>query len=119
MTNAGSEITVIFDGQCDLCKNAISWVSRKLVINAIDFHTADLSAFAVTREQCAREVFVYCEQNQWRGAAAVAFLLKKRGNRFAGALITALGPVSRFGYRWIASHRNTLVVKALSRLLAQ
>ena len=112
-----SQVTVIYDGQCDLCKNAISWVSKKLVINAIDFHTADLSAFAVTREQCSREVFVFYNQNHWRGAAAVAFLLKKRGNRFAGSLIAALGPISRFGYRWVASHRNTLAVKTLSRLL--
>ena len=114
-----SEITVIYDGQSELCKNAISWVGKKTVINAVDFHTADLSTFAVTREQCSREVFVIYNQGQWRGAAAVAFLLKKRGNRLAGALITVLGPVSRFGYRWVASHRNTLAVKALSRLLAQ
>jgi predicted DCC family thiol-disulfide oxidoreductase YuxK len=114
-----SEITVIYDGQCELCKNAVSWVSKKVVINAVDFHSADLSMFALSRDQYSREVFVFYNQSQWSGAAAVAFLLKKRGNRFAGMVITVLGPISRFGYRWIASHRNTFAVKVLSRLLAQ
>ena len=30
-----SEIIVIFDGKCELCKNSISWVSKKLKISAI------------------------------------------------------------------------------------
>ena len=114
-----SEITVIYDGQCQLCRNAISWVGKKLEINGLDFHTADLSAFKVSSEQCSQEVFVFYNQNQWSGAAAVAFLLKKRGNKIAGVVITFLGPISRFGYRWVASNRNTFPVKVLSRLLAR
>ena len=113
-----SEITVIFDGKCELCKNSISWVSRKLKISAIDFHTADLSKYALSHEQCAQEVFVVYENKTLSGADAVALLLKLRGNRIAALTIKALGPVSRFGYRWVASNRKSVLVKIISRLLA-
>lgn len=112
-----SEITVIYDGQCQLCKNSISWVSKKLLINAIDFHIADLTQFQLSTEQCSREVFVIVEGNRNSGAQAVAFLLKARGNRVLSALISISGPVGRAGYRWVAGNRNSWPVKILSHLL--
>ena len=112
-----SKIIVIYDGQCQLCKNSISWVSKKLEINAIDFHTADLAQFGLGAEQCSREVFVITEQHRFSGAQAAAFLLKCRGNKVLSALITLSGPLGRIVYRWVASHRNSWPVKILSRLL--
>jgi predicted DCC family thiol-disulfide oxidoreductase YuxK len=112
-----SEITVIYDGQCQLCQNAISWVSKKLTITALDFYTADLAQFQLTPEQCAREVFVVSEGKRYSGAQAVAFLLKARGNRVLSSLINLSGPLGRFGYRWVAGHRNSWPVKVLSHLL--
>lgn len=112
-----SEITVIFDGQCQLCRNSIFWVAKKLKINALDFHTTDLSRFGLSAEQCAREVFVITEQHRFSGAQAAAFLLKRRGNKVLSALITLSGPLARAVYRWVASHRNSWPVKILSRLL--
>ena len=114
-----NEVTVIYDGQCEFCKNALSWVDKKLVTNAIDFHTADLTIYNLSKEQCSREVFVINHQKTLGGAAAVAFLLKARGNRVSSAFITALGPISRIGYRWVANNINSLAVKILSRLLSQ
>ena len=111
------EITVIYDGQCELCKNSISWVSKKLAITALDFHSTDLARFQLSTEQCAREVFVITEGNRYSGAQAVAFLLKARGNRVLSALISISGPIGRAGYRWVAGHRNSWPVKALSRIL--
>lgn len=111
------KIIVIYDGQCQLCKNSISWVSKKLEISAIDFHTADLAQFGLNKEQCSREVFVITEQHRFSGAQAAAFLLKCRGNKVLSALITLSGPLGRVVYRWIASHRNSWPVKILSRLL--
>ena len=111
------EITVIYDGQCQLCKNSISWISKKLAITALDFHTADLTQFQLSTEQCSREVFVITEGNRYSGAQAVAFLLKARGNRVLSALISISGPVGRAGYRWVAGNRNSWPVKALSHLL--
>jgi len=113
-----NEVTVIYDGQCELCKNSVAWVSKKLAITAVDFHTADLSRYSLSKEQCAREVFVIQGNERWSGAGAVAFLLKARGNKFGSGLITGLGPLSRFGYRWVASNRGSWPVKILSRLLA-
>lgn len=112
-----SEITVIYDGQCQLCKNSISWVSKKLAINIVDFHTAELARFGLSREQCAREVFVITTDNRYSGAQAAAFLLKARGNKVLAALIDISGPLGRAGYRWVAGNRNSWPVKILSRLL--
>lgn len=114
-----SEITVIYDGQCELCKNSINWVQRRLQITALDFHTAELATFGLSKQQCAREVFVITDHTHVSGAAAVAFLLSRRGNRFLASLITFSGPLARITYRWIADNRNTWPVKALSSLLAR
>ena len=112
-----SKILVIYDGQCQLCKNSIAWVAKKLEISAIDFHTADLSQYQLSTEQCAREVFVITERERFSGAQAVAFLLKCRGNKVMSALITLSGPLGRSVYRWVAGHRNTWPVKILSNFL--
>jgi phosphatidylinositol alpha-1,6-mannosyltransferase len=53
------------------------------------------------------------------GAAAIAYLLRKRGNRALSLLITTLGPFGRVGYKWVSLHRNSFVVKAVHRLLNQ
>jgi predicted DCC family thiol-disulfide oxidoreductase YuxK len=112
-----SEIIVIFDGQCELCRNSISWVQKKLVITPLDFHTADLSIFGLSKTQCAQEVFSISGQSQYRGAAAVAYLLMRRGNKILSGLITASGPIGRAAYKWVASNRNSFPVKVLSYLL--
>jgi predicted DCC family thiol-disulfide oxidoreductase YuxK len=112
-----SQINVIYDGQCEFCKNALAWVNKKLATNAIDFHTADLTIYNLNKEQCSREVFVVYQESTLGGAAAIAFLLKARGNRLSSVFITALGPISRFGYRWVANNRNSVPVKILSQLL--
>ena len=112
-----SQITVIYDGQCQLCKNSISWVSKKLAINVIDFHTAELSQFSLSIEQCEREVFVITSVNCYSGAQAVAYLLQARGNKVASSVVTFSGPLGRLGYRWVAGHRNTWPVRMLSRIL--
>ena len=112
-----SEISVIFDGKCELCNNSINWLKKKIEITALDFHSADLSQFGLSLEQCSREVFVVTGDETLSGAGAVAFLLKYRGNRVLSSLITLSGPIGRSGYRWVAGNRNSAPVKLLSRLL--
>jgi predicted DCC family thiol-disulfide oxidoreductase YuxK len=112
-----SEIFVIYDGQCQLCKNSIAWVSKKLVFTPIDFHTGELTRFGLSKQQCSREVIVITDQGQFGGARGVALLLNHRGNRILSTLITLSGPLGRFAYKWVASHRNSILVKILSRLL--
>lgn len=112
-----SEISVIFDGKCELCNNSINWLQKKIEITALDFHSADLSQFGLSLEQCSREVFVITGAQQLSGAGAVAYLLKVRGNGVLSALITLSGPLGRSSYKWVAGNRNSAPVKLLSHLL--
>ena len=111
------EVIVIYDGECGLCRNSIFWIEKKLKINALDFHTTDLSKFNLTSEQCSREVFVLADAKILSGAKAVAFLLRRRGNKFLSLLITLSGPLGRIGYQWVARNRSSAPVKLLSRFL--
>ena len=112
-----TETVVIFDGKCELCKNSIFWIEKKLKIKALDFHTTDLTKFNLTLDQCAREVFVLADKKTFSGAKAVAFLLRRRGNKFLSLLITLSGPLGRVGYQWVARNRSSVPVKLLGRLL--
>ena len=112
-----NEVLVFYDGQWELCTNSIYWVAKKLDFNAIDYHVADLEKFGLTLEQCSREVIVIDQNQQYAGADAAAFLLAKRGNTNLARTVRALGPISRFTYRWVAGHRRSIPVKFLSYLL--
>jgi predicted DCC family thiol-disulfide oxidoreductase YuxK len=108
------EATVIYDGDCRLCQASIDWLRLKLDIAAEPFQRAHLERFGLTREECAKEVIVHTSSATYRGAIAVAYLLRARGNRLASIVITASGPLGRFGYRWVARNRSSLPVKILS-----
>lgn len=108
---------MIYDGQCELCRNSIHWVQKKLEITTLDFHATDLALYGLTTEQCSREVFLITGRERLSGAKAAAFLLKARGNTVLSAIITVSGPIGRATYRWVAGNRNSLPVKALSQLL--
>ena len=112
-----SHKTVIFDGECEFCRQSVAWIQRNLAITALPFQTADLSAFNLTREQCAKQVYVISNGTTYGGAAAIAFLLKSRGNTVQSTIIKASGPIGRAGYRWIASHRNSLPVRFATKVL--
>ena len=112
-----SHITVFFDGECEFCRQSFTWIQRKLQVTALPFQTADLSAFNLTHEQCAKQVYVIFDNKTLGGADAIAFLLKHRGNRFQSTIIKASGPIGRAGYRWIASHRNSMPVIFATKVL--
>ena len=112
-----SEISVIYDGKCELCNNSINWLRKKIDFKALDFHSADLSQFGLSLEQCSREVFVVTGTQQLSGAGAVAYLLKRRGNRVLGGFVSLTGPIGRSAYKWVAGNRNSAPVRLLSRLL--
>jgi predicted DCC family thiol-disulfide oxidoreductase YuxK len=112
-----TEIVVIYDGKCEFCRNSIFWIEKKLEIKALDFHATNLSKFNLTFEQCSHEVFVLADAKTLSGAKAVAFLLRRRGNKSLSLLITLSGPLGRIGYQWVARNRSSAPVKLLSRLL--
>ena len=90
-------ITVIYDGQCQLCQNSINWLSKKLTFEAVGYQLAQLEKYG--------------------GVAAVIFLLHARGNRIAALLLKISGPLGSFAYKLIAANRKSLLVRSLSKLL--
>ncbi len=112
--SAPTPITVIYDGQCRLCRASIAWLEQRLVFEAIAFQSGELTKFSLTQEECAREVIVIAANQTLRGADAVAYLLFARENSFSARAITATGPVGRSAYKWVATHRNSFPVKVLT-----
>lgn len=110
-------ITVIYDGECRFCKASINWLALKLDFISHPFQSADLVPFNLTREECAKEVIAILDGTTVRGAAAVAALLRARGNRVLATTIAGSGFIGRASYRWIASHRGSFLVKGLTKIL--
>lgn len=112
-----SEIIVLTDGQCRFCEASIAWVAKKLTVNAIAYQSADLSQYGLTYEQCTKAVHVIHAGKTYVGAAAIAYLLARRGNQILAFIIRASGPLGRFGYKWVAGHRNTWLIRTATKLI--
>ncbi len=110
-------ITVIYDGECRFCLASVNWLALKLEFKAVPFQSEDLSAFGLTREDCAKEVIAILDGTTNRGADAVVALLRARGNRLPATIISASSFFGRASYRWIASHRGSLLVRIFTKIL--
>ena len=110
---------VIYDGDCKFCLQCINWVSKKLDISAIAFQRADLAKYGLTSEVCRQQVFVIDGDKKYGAIDAVIFLLKKRGNKLLSLSLKILGPLSRWGYFWVASHRSSLIVRLIGKILSR
>jgi len=110
-------ITVIYDGQCQLCQNSIDWLSKKLTFDALTYQAAPLEKFELTLTQCEKQVYALSTDETYGGVAAVIFLLKARGNRVASLLLKVSGPLGSFTYKMIAANRKSVFVRALSKLI--
>ena len=110
-------ITVIYDGQCRLCRASINWLQMHSKVNALSFYEIDPESYNLTLDECQKQVNAIQGEQICKGAAAVAFLLKHRGNTKTARLIRATGPLGRFGYHWVSTHRNSAPVKLLTRIL--
>ena len=109
--------TVIFDGECRFCIASLNWLRLKAEINAHPFQHADLASFGLTLPECEKEVIAIIDGTTYRGADAIARLLALRGNVNLSRLITASGKLGHSVYHWVATHRNSLVIKALTLIL--
>ena len=110
---------LIYDGECKFCLQCINWVSKKLDISSIAFQSADLSQFGLTLEECRQQVFVINDDKKYGAIDAVIFLLMKRGNTLLSNFLKLLGPLGSWGYFWVATHRSSLIVRLLGRILAR
>jgi predicted DCC family thiol-disulfide oxidoreductase YuxK len=106
--------TVIFDGECRFCIASLNWLRLKADINAHPFQSADLASLGVTKSECEKEVIAIIDGTTYRGASAIAQHLAIRGNRTLSRLITYSGKFGDIGYHWVATHRNSIAVKALT-----
>lgn len=114
-----SQITLIYDGNCTLCKNSVNWVVKKLSLTALPYQEAPLSTLNLSMAECERQVYVICDGKKFGGVSAVIFLLQRRGNKLSAHLLKLSGPLGAFGYKQIASNRNSIPVKLLSRFIAK
>jgi predicted DCC family thiol-disulfide oxidoreductase YuxK len=112
-----SEIIVLTDGQCRFCKASMDWVAKKLEVQAIAYQSTELSQYGLSHEQCAQQVHVVHAGTTYGGAAAIAFLLGRRGNWILGFIVRASGPLGRFGYAWVAGHRNSWLIRTATKLI--
>ncbi len=86
-------------------------------MNAIAYQGAELSAFGLTIDQCAKQVYVIDGQSKYGGIAAVRYLLRKRRNYLLYFMLTIAGPLGNYGYKWVAVNRNSKLVKVLNRVV--
>ena len=110
-------ITVIYDGQCQLCQNSINWLSKKLKFEALGYQVAPVEQFGLTLAQCEKQVYAVEGEKKFDGVSAVIFLLNARGNRIAAFLLKSSGPLGNFAYKMIAANRRSVFVKVLSKLI--
>jgi len=112
-----SDITVLTDGECRFCEATMAWVQKKLDVNAIAYQTADLSQYGLTYQQCSQAVHAIHAGKTYVGPDAIAYLLSRRGNWILGFIVRASGPLGRFGYKWVAGHRNSWVIRAATKII--
>ena len=95
----------------------MAWVAKKVDVQAIAFQSADLESYGLTYEQCSKAVHVLHAGKVYVGADAIAYLLGRRGNYILGFTVRASGPLGRFGYKWVAGHRNSWLIRGTTRLI--
>ena len=110
-------ITVIYDGQCQLCQNSINWLGKKLTVEAVGYQVAQLEKYGLSLAECEKQVYAVSQGKKYGGVAAVIFLLSSRGNHIAALLLKVSGPLGNFAYKLIAANRASSLVRALSKLI--
>ena len=81
------------------------------------YQEIDTTRFGLTNEQCSSQVYVEIQGEIFAGATAVAKLLDARGNKFFAQLIFGSGPLAHIGYRWVATHRNSWIIKGATQII--
>ena len=106
---------IIFDGDCRFFQASLKWLQKSLLVEAQAFQKANLAQYSLTRPECEKEVIAINNSVIYRGAKAVAMLLKLRGNPILAKIFDS--KMGDSGYRWVAAHRNSLPIKTLTLIL--
>jgi predicted DCC family thiol-disulfide oxidoreductase YuxK len=108
--------TVIYDGDCDLCRQAIARVrawDREGQLDYVAFQEASVQRFGIELPALAAAMHLVLPDGRvFAGADAVPRLLKRLpGKRWLAALFSVPGvlPVARRVYRRIAERRHCLI----------
>ena len=86
-------------------------------VQAFPFQSYDSDQHGLSKERCSKEVILIVNGEISGGADAIALLLKQRGNKLLSFVIKASGGLAHAGYRWIATHRNSLPIKLATKVL--
>jgi predicted DCC family thiol-disulfide oxidoreductase YuxK len=92
-------------------------MQKKLVVDATPFQKADLAVHGLSYEECSKALHVVHAGKVYVGADAIAYLLGRRGNWVLGYFVRASGPLGRFGYKWVAGHRNSWVIRLATKVI--
>ena len=112
-----SEIVVLTDGECRFCEATLGWMQKKMVVDATPFQKADLSKYGLSFEECSKALHVVHAKKIYVGADAIAYLLGRRGNYVLGFVVRASGPLGRYGYKWVAGHRNSWLIRTVTKII--
>ena len=112
-----SDIKVLTDGECRFCEATLGWMQKKLVVDATPFQEADLTQYGLSYEECSKALHVVHAGKVYVGADSIAYLLARRGNWILGYFVRASGPLGRFGYKWVAGHRNSWIIRFATRVI--
>ena len=107
---------VIYDGECGFCKSCVAWVKARREIEAIPNQIIDPAAYSITREQCEKSVVVITDRTYF-SAKAIAELLVLCGNPYLAKFLKLSGPIGEWGYKYVAKHRDGLLVRILHYLI--
>jgi predicted DCC family thiol-disulfide oxidoreductase YuxK len=113
----GDRATLIYDGECGLCRAAVRWVAqrdREQLVALVPFQDGDAVArFGITLPALAAAMHLVLPDGRvFAGADAVPELLRRLGRwRWLAWLFAVPGvrPIARRLYRWIALRRRCLV----------
>jgi predicted DCC family thiol-disulfide oxidoreductase YuxK len=117
MVAGSSRIVLLTDGQCRFCEASMAWVQKKVDLDAIAYQDADLASYGLTYEECEKAVHVLHAHKVYVGPDAIAYLLGRRGNYLLGFIVRASGPMGRFGYKWVAGHRNSWIIRFATKVI--
>lgn len=85
--------TLIYDGECEFCRRCADWLrARRTPPQIVDYQSAPLAAWGVSRDDCERAVqWIGRERREGAGAVAAALVQCGVPWSWAGRLIAAPG----------------------------